>query len=185
MTKSRFIAHVALPSVVRITNAEFAAHVMRRSTGPRLPVRAVEAADGTAPGRGGLLELGDRHLAVMHVDAPLPPDVFADDAHQRHGPGWQAAARTQRAHIVVVNFEGAENTAAAIKAAASVMEAAAALTELAPEALGVSWAASVLFLAPEPFRDAARRMATRSPPLEYLIKPRCTPARRPPGRPAW
>jgi len=179
VSPSRFIAYVALPDPARVTGADLAARLRQRFPQWAPAAEAVSAPGGGVPPGGFILLVGGRSLLVSFVDAPLPPDVFTDDALQRIWPGWAEAARAQRAHAIVANLDAAADTAAAAGAAALVIAAAAALTELLPGALGVHWAASGLFAEPAAFRGVAVAMTPERLPVEVLVKPRWHQGRPP------
>jgi len=171
-TQSRFIAYVALSEAARVSGPTVAA---RLSEG--FPAWAGTAQAIDAPGAGGgqagfLLVIGERKLLVSFIDAPLPADCFQDDMHQRFWPGWEAAARAQRAHVIVANLDTAADAPGKVQSAALVFATAATLCELLPVTLGVSWAAAALFIAPESFRQAAQAMRPDQLPVSDIIKPR-------------
>lgn len=161
----RFMTFVALPAPARPPGAEVAARLAARFLAFAARAEAVAAPEG-----GTVLLAGGRTLIVTPVDMPLPAECFHDDAHQRGWPGWLEAARAQRAHLLVATLDTAAGTPSAVQGAALVFATAAVLCELTP-ALGVSWAANRLFLAPDAARQAAAAMRPDQLPLPELIRP--------------
>ena len=170
-TQSRFIAYVALSAARRVSGPAVANKLAERFPDWALAAQAIET-PGAADARAGfLLLIGEQKLLVSFIDAPLPADCFHDDAHQRFWAGWESAARAQRAHVIVASLDTAPDAPSKLQSAALVFATAATLCELLPETLGVSWAASALFIAPDVFRQAAETMRRDQLPVSELVKP--------------
>ncbi|MEO3474323.1 DUF4261 domain-containing protein [Roseomonas sp. CAU 1739] len=180
-TQSRFIAYVALSAAARVSGPAVATKLAERYPEWARTAQAIEASGVADAPAGFLLLVGEQKLLVSFIDAPLPADCFQDDAHQRLWVGWEAAARAQRAHVIVANLDTASDAPGKVQAAAPVFATAATLCELVPETLGVSWAASALFIAPDAIRQAAAAMRPDQLPVSELIKP-CWYAGEPPDR---
>lgn len=171
--RARFIAYVALSAAARVSGAAVAARLAESFPDWARTARAFQAPPDTASGRAGfLLDFGAPKLIVSFIDAPLPADVFQGDAHQALWSEWQAAARSQRAHVIVTNLSTASDAQGKADESALVFATAATLSAMLPTTVGVSWAMAALFIAPSAFQQAAAAMRRDQLPVQYIIKPR-------------
>ncbi len=182
----KFMAMIALARATPISMQMLTAAIKRRFPGFKGGIMPV-GGDGPANASGNthMLMLGNSHLVLMSIDAPMPPghldssiaaaELTWRDARVKLGP--------HKAHIIVAAMGGADGFAKAVGQASDVTIVTAALCDIAP-ALGVYWCSGDVVTKPEHFQEGAAGFFAGRPPVDNWLQLRFFRGNAENGRPA-
>jgi hypothetical protein len=168
--KMRFMAMIPLARPTPISLEMLIAAARRRFPDYK---GEIAAPGGAAPSaeNSHLLLVGGGMMALMSVDAPMPPGALDGPVAGAEftWPQARATVADHKAHVIVASMADAKDWRAALARATDVSVIAAAIGDVAP-AMGAIWCAADLIAPMEKFQEAVASALAGKPPVDSWVR---------------